>query len=129
MRQAFQEVVAGERSTDTAPSYLGHMKYINSYNLIKKVFKTTGWSYHDDDCFRTTTQDTKKPSNLTAADFTQWGAERNELRTRNDTHSHSSVVLVVVIGTEVDVATVEVQIAAVVVAVHSTRPIVCVPIR
>lgn len=60
MRQAFKEVVTGERSTDTVPSYLGHMKYINSYNLVKEVFETTGWSYHDDDCFRTLAQSTKK---------------------------------------------------------------------
>lgn len=60
MKRAFKEVVAGERNISTVPSYLGHIKHFNSYNLIKEIFETTGWGYHDDDCFRTTNQSTKK---------------------------------------------------------------------
>ena len=60
MRQTFKEVITGERDITTVPSYLGHMKHINSYNLVKEVFTTIGWDYQDDDCFRTSAQTTKK---------------------------------------------------------------------
>lgn len=60
MRAAFKEVVSGQRDIETVPSYMGHLKYINSYRLLKEIFETTGWSYYDDDAFRTSSQKTKK---------------------------------------------------------------------
>ena len=61
-----------------------------------------------------------------AASFTQWGAEQNKLRTRNHTPSHPTVILIVVIGTRVNITTVEVHIVGVVTIVGRRRPIVAV---
>lgn len=50
--RAYKEVVAGERSIDTVPSYLGHLKHINGYTLAKLAFELAGWDYEPDDWFR-----------------------------------------------------------------------------
>ena len=57
----------------------------------------------------------------------QWGSEQNELRTRNSTPNHSTIILVVVVGTWIDVRAVEVQIVGVVTIVRRRGPIV--PVR
>ena len=45
--------MAGEHTLDSVASYLGHLKHLNSYKIVKKVFAETGWDYEDDDVFRT----------------------------------------------------------------------------
>ncbi|MDO5451930.1 MAG: RNA-directed DNA polymerase [Candidatus Saccharibacteria bacterium] len=59
-RQAFYQVTAGERDITSVPSYLGHFKHFNSYNIIKEFFDKVGWDYLEDDAFRTNHQKTKK---------------------------------------------------------------------
>lgn len=43
--QAFAEVAAGKRPVSTVASYLGHLKYMNSTEMIKREFKKVGWEY------------------------------------------------------------------------------------
>ena len=59
-KRAMQEVVSGARTIDSVPSYLGHFKYFNSYNILKEIFDETGWDYIPDDLFRTNFQKTRK---------------------------------------------------------------------
>ena len=59
-RQAFRETATGERDIISIPSYMGHFKHMNSYNVIKELFDTVGWEYLEDDAFRTKSQSTKK---------------------------------------------------------------------
>ena len=59
-KQAMQEVVSGKRTIESVPSYMGHLKYFNSYNIIKQIFEQTGWDYIDDNLYRTTFQNNKK---------------------------------------------------------------------
>lgn len=66
-KQAMREVVSGNRTTDSVPSYLGHFKYFNSYDTIRQIFSEAGWDYQDDDLFRTAFQKTRK--NRPADDF------------------------------------------------------------
>lgn len=54
--KAFKLVVAGEHTLDSVASYLGHLKHLNSYKIVKKVFDKTGWTYDDDDLFRNSRQ-------------------------------------------------------------------------
>lgn len=59
-KQAMREVVAGERTIDSVPSYLGHFKYFNSYNTIQQIFEQTGWDFTEDGLFRNAFQKTRK---------------------------------------------------------------------
>lgn len=59
-KRAMKEVVASERTLDSVPSYMGHLKYFNSLTTIKQIFEHTGWDYQDDDLFRTASQKTRK---------------------------------------------------------------------
>lgn len=49
MIKAFREVTAGERDIASVPSYLGHAKYMNSYNIVKRAFALAGWDYNSKD--------------------------------------------------------------------------------
>ena len=44
-RIACREVMMGIRNEDTVVSYLGHVKYMNSTNMLKKAFYEVGWEY------------------------------------------------------------------------------------
>lgn len=59
-KRALKEVVSGKRTIDSVPSYMGHFKHFNSYNILKEIFTETGWDYVPDDLLRTTFQKTKK---------------------------------------------------------------------
>lgn len=59
-KRAMSEVVSGKRTIDSVPSYMGHLKYFNSYNILKEIFTATGWNYASDDLFRTAFQKTRK---------------------------------------------------------------------
>ena len=59
-KQALKEVVSGKRTIDSIPSYMGHFKYFNSYNILKEIFAETGWDYVPDDLLRTAFQKTRK---------------------------------------------------------------------
>ena len=49
MVKAFQEVASGKRDITTVPSYLGHAKYMNSYQTVKRAFALAGWDYNPED--------------------------------------------------------------------------------
>lgn len=39
------EVEEGRRGTETVAAYLGHVKHMDSANLVKKAFAMVGWYY------------------------------------------------------------------------------------
>ena len=45
LRIACEEVVAGRRGVDTVVSYMGHLKYMNSADLLAESFDRVGWTY------------------------------------------------------------------------------------
>ena len=44
-KQAFHEVEMGMRGVETVTSYMGHAKYMNSREMLKKCFDAVGWEY------------------------------------------------------------------------------------
>lgn len=46
IREAFQEVSMNLRDVETVASYMGHVKYYNSYKMMKEEFERVGWDFN-----------------------------------------------------------------------------------
>lgn len=45
VKLAYEEVVTGRRGVETAVSYMGHLKHMNSKTVLEEAFSRVGWEY------------------------------------------------------------------------------------